>query len=98
MLNCYSAFNAIVSSSVVLLDLAYGIPIAVNCCRGRKMLPERAFVLPNALGWVLNIVSSSDETRFCLRIFTDRTLKDFIGLRRFDHRSLPLPSGSACHG
>ncbi|KAJ5594489.1 uncharacterized protein N7459_000697 [Penicillium hispanicum] len=52
-----SAFNAIVSSSVVLLDLAYGIPIAINCLRGRNMLPERPFVLPNALGWVLNIIS-----------------------------------------
>ena len=54
--NYISAFNAIVSASVVLLDLAYGIPIAINCLQGRKMLPERPFVLPNALGWVLNIV------------------------------------------
>lgn len=51
-----SAFNAIISSSVVLLDLAYGIPIAVNCVQGRKMLPARPFVLPNVLGWILNIV------------------------------------------
>jgi hypothetical protein len=51
-----SAFNAIVSSSVVLLDLAYGIPIAINCIRGRNTLPERAFVLPNWFGWILNIV------------------------------------------
>jgi amino acid transporter len=51
-----SAFNAIVSASVVLLDLAYGIPIAINCIRGRNTLPERSFVLPNVLGWVLNIV------------------------------------------
>ncbi|KAJ5114887.1 hypothetical protein NUU61_000646 [Penicillium alfredii] len=52
-----SAFNAIISSSVVLLDLAYGIPIAVNCVQGRKMLPARPFVLPNVLGWILNIIS-----------------------------------------
>jgi amino acid transporter len=52
----YSAFNAIISASVVLLDLSYGIPIAVHCLRGRNMLPERHFVLPNLLGWVLNIV------------------------------------------
>lgn len=51
-----SAFNAIISASVVLLDLAYGIPIAINCLRGRNTLPERSFVLPNALGWVLNTV------------------------------------------
>ena len=51
-----SAFNAIVSASVVMLDIAYGIPIAVNCLRGRNMLPERQFVLPNTIGWILNIV------------------------------------------
>lgn len=51
-----SAFNAIIASSVVLLDLAYGIPIAINVMRGRNSLPERAFVLPNMLGWILNIV------------------------------------------
>lgn len=53
----HSAFNAIISSSVVMLDISYGIPIAVNCLRGRNMLPERPFVLPNALGWILNMVS-----------------------------------------
>ncbi|PWY88023.1 amino acid permease [Aspergillus sclerotioniger CBS 115572] len=52
-----SAFNAIVSASVVMLDIAYGIPIAVNCIRGRKMLPERSFVLPNVVGWIANLVS-----------------------------------------
>ncbi|GKZ28894.1 hypothetical protein AbraIFM66950_001518 [Aspergillus brasiliensis] len=52
-----SAFNAIVSASVVMLDVAYGIPIAVNCIRGRKMLPERSFVLPNVVGWIANIIS-----------------------------------------
>ena len=54
--NRSSAFNAIISSSVVMLDIAYGIPIAVNCIRGRTMLPERSFVLPNTLGWIANIV------------------------------------------
>ncbi|KAJ5110947.1 hypothetical protein N7532_001482 [Penicillium argentinense] len=52
-----SAFNAIISASVVWLDLAYGIPIAINCIRGRNTLPERPFVLPVALGWILNIIS-----------------------------------------
>jgi hypothetical protein len=51
-----SAFNAIVSASVVLLDLSYGMPIVVNCLRGRRMLPERSFVLPNVVGWTLNLV------------------------------------------
>ncbi|KAM0105835.1 hypothetical protein ACP6JB_008564 [Aspergillus fumigatus] len=52
-----SAFNAIVSASVVLLDIAYGMPIVVNCLRGRNMLPERPFVLPNIVGWIANAVS-----------------------------------------
>ncbi|KAJ5219904.1 hypothetical protein N7468_009108 [Penicillium chermesinum] len=52
-----SAFNAIISAAVVMLDLAYGIPIAINCIRGRNTLPERHFVLPEILGWTLNIIS-----------------------------------------
>ena len=58
-----SAFNAIISSSVVMLDIAYGIPIAVNCLRGRTMLPERSFVLPNTLGWIANIVRPARTTK-----------------------------------
>lgn len=56
LLTSPSAFNAIVSASVVLLGISYGMPIAVNCCRGRRMLPERSFVLPEFLGWTVNIV------------------------------------------
>ncbi|KAF9892832.1 hypothetical protein FE257_000421 [Aspergillus nanangensis] len=52
-----SAFNAIISSSVVMLDLSYGIPILVNCVRGRKMLPERPFVLSNTVGWIVNMIA-----------------------------------------
>ncbi|THC98479.1 hypothetical protein EYZ11_002064 [Aspergillus tanneri] len=52
-----SAFNAIVSSSVVMLDIAYGIPIAIHCMRGRNTLPERPFVIPNILGWIANMIS-----------------------------------------
>ncbi|KAE8165088.1 amino acid/polyamine transporter I [Aspergillus tamarii] len=54
-----SAFNAIVSSSVVALDLSYAMPIAVNCIRGRKTLPDRKFQIPNAIGWVIDIISLS---------------------------------------
>lgn len=55
-----SAFNAIVSASVVALGLSYAIPPAVNVAQGRNQLPEtRAFKLPNWLGWTCNIVSSS---------------------------------------
>lgn len=56
MLMLLSAFNAIVSASVVLLDISYAIPIAVNCARGRRMLPERSFNLPDWFGWTINIV------------------------------------------
>jgi len=53
-----SAFNAIIAASVVALGVSYGIPPAINILRGRKMLPEnRAFKLPDWLGWTCNIVS-----------------------------------------
>jgi choline transport protein len=52
-----SAFNAIVSASVVALGITYATPPAINCLRGRKMLPEtRYFVLPGPVGWICNIV------------------------------------------
>ena len=53
-----SAFNAIVSASVVALGITYAIPPAINCLRGRKMLPStRPFVIPGIWGWVANLVS-----------------------------------------
>lgn len=52
-----SAFNAIISASVVALGVSYGIPIAINCLRGRNMLPEsRAFKLKGPIGWILNLI------------------------------------------
>lgn len=51
-----SAFNAIVSASVVALGISYGMPIAVNVAQGRKALPPRSFTLPEPLGWILNII------------------------------------------
>lgn len=52
-----SAFNAIVSASVVALGVTYGMPPAINVLRGRKMLPsDRPFKLPEPLGWTVNIV------------------------------------------
>ncbi|KYK60780.1 amino acid permease [Drechmeria coniospora] len=52
-----SAFNAIISASVVALDLSYAMPIAVNCLRGRTALPERSWVLPGWLGWTADTIS-----------------------------------------
>lgn len=51
-----SAFNAIISASVVALGVSYGIPIAIHCLRGRNKLPPRPFVLPSILGWIANLV------------------------------------------
>jgi choline transport protein len=51
-----SAFNALISASVVALGVSYAIPIAINVCRGRKMLPPRAFALPEPLGWAANLL------------------------------------------
>lgn len=55
-----SAFNAIVSASVVALGITYAAPPAINVLRGRKMLPEtRPFKLPGPLGWACNLVCTS---------------------------------------
>lgn len=52
-----SVFNAIISAAVVTLDLSYAMPIAVNCLRGRKTLPERYWNLPPWFGWTADIIS-----------------------------------------
>ncbi|CAD6589621.1 MAG: hypothetical protein ASARMPRED_004145 [Alectoria sarmentosa] len=57
-----SAFNAIISASVVALGVSYAIPPAINCLRGRKMLPPRPFVLPGPLGWICNLLGISYVT------------------------------------
>ena len=54
-----SAFNAIISASVVALGLSYAIPVAINCLQGRRKLPTRSFVLPGVFGWAANLVSGS---------------------------------------
>ncbi|KAL8688197.1 MAG: hypothetical protein Q9224_004945, partial [Gallowayella concinna] len=51
-----SAFNAIISASVVALGVSYAMPIAINCVRGRKMLGQRAFVLPEGFAWFANLL------------------------------------------
>ena len=52
-----SAFNAITSASVTALGVSYAIPIAINCLRGRRMLPEvRSFKLPEAFAWFANLL------------------------------------------
>ncbi|KAF2197540.1 amino acid permease [Delitschia confertaspora ATCC 74209] len=51
-----SAFNAIISASVVALGISYAIPVAINCLQGRKKLPPRPFVLPSAFAWFANLI------------------------------------------
>lgn len=50
------AFNAIIAASVVALGVSYGIPVALSLATMRRKLPERAFALPNWLGWTANII------------------------------------------
>lgn len=50
------AFNAITAAAVVALGVSYGIPIAVNLAQMRRKLPERAFALPEWLGWTVNVI------------------------------------------
>lgn len=51
-----SAFNAILSAAVVALGVSYAMPIAINCLRGRQMLPPRAFTLPSWFAWPANLL------------------------------------------
>ncbi|KAK7529211.1 amino acid/polyamine transporter I [Phyllosticta citribraziliensis] len=51
-----SAFNAITAASVVALGVSYGMPVAINCMRGRKMLPPRSFTMPEPLAWAANLI------------------------------------------
>ncbi|BCS28444.1 uncharacterized protein APUU_70014S [Aspergillus puulaauensis] len=52
-----SALNAILSAAVISLTLSYAVAPAINCIRRRSMLPpNRAFVLPEWLGWTCNLV------------------------------------------
>lgn len=52
-----SAFNAIISASVVALGVTYAIPVTINCLRGRRMLPAtRPFKIPEWLAWPANLL------------------------------------------
>ncbi|GAB0138491.1 hypothetical protein EsDP_00006726 [Epichloe bromicola] len=54
-----SAFNAIISASVVAFDLSYAMPIGVNFIRGRNVLPDRKWKLPSWFGWTADCISLS---------------------------------------
>lgn len=77
-----------------MLDIAYGIPIAVNCLRGRNMLPERQFVLPNVVGWILNIVCFLFLFLFFFFMYYGK-VANYSGLSCLyfsDYRALPVPA------
>ena len=50
------AYNAIIAASVTALGVSYGIPVFLNVLSFRRKLPERAFQLPEWLGWAANII------------------------------------------
>lgn len=55
----YLAFNALISSSIVLQELSFVIPIALLLFRKRnpKYLPlSREFSVPSAIGWAANVI------------------------------------------
>ncbi|PHH59033.1 hypothetical protein CDD81_3854 [Ophiocordyceps australis] len=52
-----SAFNAIMSASIVALNLSYAMPIAVNCAQGRKVLAQASWRLPAWLGWTADAIA-----------------------------------------
>ncbi|KAL7268833.1 hypothetical protein RUND412_008523 [Rhizina undulata] len=52
-----TAFNAILSASVIALSVSYGFPVVLNLLTRRTLLPpDRSFVLPGWTGWVCNFV------------------------------------------
>ncbi|OJD11807.1 hypothetical protein AJ78_07489 [Emergomyces pasteurianus Ep9510] len=53
----HTAFSAIVSSSIILQQLSFGIPIFLLLVQKRSTVflpPTRSFRVPNILGWVMN--------------------------------------------
>ncbi|KAK6379065.1 hypothetical protein LTS17_006769 [Exophiala oligosperma] len=51
-----TAFSAILSSSMVLNNLTFIVPVLVNMCQGRRAAKLGDFRLGKALGWTSNIV------------------------------------------
>jgi choline transport protein len=86
-----SAFNAIISASVVALNVSYGIPVIINCLQGRRMLGPRKFALPEAIGWIANIVCASFSPNDC----TTNQFLDWYHICHNHHGSFPLPASSS---
>lgn len=90
-----SAFNAIISASVVALGVSYAIPPAIHCMRGRNKLPDgRIFKLPSVLGWVVNLVRRRPASfpSYLSRMMEFMHVVDQLGLRRL---RLGLPTSSS---
>lgn len=71
------------------------MPIAVNCLRGRKTLPDRKWKVPSAVGWVIDIVRLfSFLLSFFLWLLADKI--DLALLHCFDYGAFlvsPLARG-----
>ncbi|KAF5240691.1 hypothetical protein FAUST_4217 [Fusarium austroamericanum] len=52
-----TAFNAFISSSIVLNNLTYAVPICLNMLQGRKTFRRGKFHLPGISGWIVSIVT-----------------------------------------
>lgn len=46
------------------------MPIAVNCLRGRRTLPDRKWKVPNAIGWVIDTVCTFTRLRIVADVLT----------------------------
>lgn len=51
-----SAFNAFLNVGIIGVDLAYGMPIAISLCSGRKLVKDAPWYT-GFLGKVCNIIS-----------------------------------------
>ena len=94
-----SAFNAIISASVVALGVSYAIPPAINCLQGRTKLPERSFVLPGPLGWMANLVSRGPSIAYVLFLFPAYSII-YIAWDRLCHSyisSFCIPTSASGH-
>ena len=87
-----SAFNAIISASVVCLGISYAIPPAIHCLRGRNKLPaSRPFKIPAPVGWAVNLVSDMAVVNRLARV-EPSAFTDWHCIRNCHNDSLPVPT------
>jgi choline transport protein len=78
-----TAFNSIVTSAVLFLNISYAIPLAIVAVRGRsKVLPVRAFNL-GKFGYVLDIFAPFWVTLLAVMVCLPPTLPVALGTMNF---------------